>query len=156
MAFTNETIISIMEDFLDPGTEIAVILLCSEDGILVVVVVMDDVNGKGKKVAGVRSCGDTCCRCGRFPIVEEGYVFRSESHIPVLVVDGTNQGALLSASDSSTHWAWYRVFLLLPVLLPLFLLLPLEDDILGIARIEFLVVVIVVDDGDDTFTPSKA
>jgi hypothetical protein len=89
-------------------------------------------------------------------------VFRSESHIlPVvrLVLDAKIQGALRSvcASVSSTHWALYRVFLLFPVFVLLLLLL--EDDILGIARIEFVVVIVVGmddNDGDETLTPSNA
>lgn len=147
MAFTKETIISTTEDFFDP--------VSSDDGAAVV----ELVKGKGNKVDGVRCCGSRCWFLGRVDEVEVGIVFRSESHILVrLVLDATNQGALRSvcASVSSTHWALYRVFLLFPVFV---LLLLLEDDILGIARIEF--VAVIVDgmddnDGDETLTPSNA
>ena len=101
-----------MDDFFDPPVSDTDddVRLCSDDGRVVVVV----PNEKGIKVDGVPGCGAGVDRF-RFPRIvdEEGIVFRcrSESHIPVLVVlDGTNQGAPWD-SESSTHWALYRVFL---------------------------------------------
>lgn len=101
-----------MDDFFDPPVSDTDddVRLCSDDGRVVVVV----PNEKGIKVDGVPGCGAGVDRF-RFPRIvdEEGIVFRcrSESHIPVLVLpDGTNQGAPWD-SESSTHWALYRVFL---------------------------------------------
>ena len=110
IAFTNDTIVSIVEDFFDPATpateeeeeEEEEVLLCS---------------GNGRNEAGVRCCGPCRYSSGSSGIrtedatkdeeEDEGVVvLRSESQTPARL--GTNHGGwtrFRTSLLSSTHWA---------------------------------------------------